>query len=213
MRTLLLLSIWISFQWLVVIGAEYRPPLKTGDGFAVPQPGWHYELPRDYGSHPEFKIEWWYVTGHLFGEHDRRFGFQATFFRQAGPRPESEAVLTPASGLFDSRELHLAHVALLDVQTGRFIHEERLNRGGWDAESSESTLAVRNGNWSLLLEENAADRLNLHGSIKGDAAFSLHMTPAKPLVMFGQNGVSRKGPRKPRRATISRSRAWKFRAR
>ena len=23
------------------------------------------QFPRDLGSHPEFSIEWWYVTGHL----------------------------------------------------------------------------------------------------------------------------------------------------
>ncbi|MEZ0389733.1 MAG: lipocalin-like domain-containing protein, partial [Verrucomicrobium sp.] len=54
--------------------------LKTPEGFALPQPGRKFEFPRDHGSHPEFKIEWWYVTGHLYTEGGRRFGFQATFF-------------------------------------------------------------------------------------------------------------------------------------
>jgi predicted secreted hydrolase len=84
-------------------------------------------------------------------------------------------------------------MALLDVQAGRFIHEERLNRPGWDAESSTNTLAVRNGNWSLRLGTNASGPLSLQGSIRGETAFSLELMPTKPLVVFGENGVSRKG--------------------
>ena len=53
---------------LDVIRLLYCPPLppsttrprKTRDGFAVPQPGHRFVFPRDYGSHPEFAIEWWY---------------------------------------------------------------------------------------------------------------------------------------------------------
>ena len=43
-----------------------QAPLVTADGFAVPRPGKVFSFPRDHGSHPEFKLEWWYVTGHLF---------------------------------------------------------------------------------------------------------------------------------------------------
>jgi predicted secreted hydrolase len=178
---------------LAPAAAEFQPPLKTTDGFAVPQPGRHFEFPRDHGSHPEFKIEWWYVTGHLFGESDRRFGFQATFFRRAGPQPTNECAVPASSAMFSNDELHLAHMALLDMSGERFLHEERLNRAGWDAGSSTNTLAVHNGNWFLRLGTNASGPLSLQGSIRAEAAFSLELTPTKPLVVFGENGVSRKG--------------------
>ena len=178
---------------MLLPAAGFQPPVKTTDGFAVPQPGRRFEFPRDHGSHPEFKIEWWYVTGHLFGEQDRRFGFQATFFRRAGPQPTNESAITATSAAFGNDELHLAHMALLDVQGGRFIHEERLNRAGWDAGSSTNTLAVWNGNWFLRLGTNANGALSMQGSIRGEANFSLALTPTKPLVVFGENGVSRKG--------------------
>ena len=41
-------------------------PLRTAEGFAVPQPGEVFSFPRDHGSHPAFKLEWWYLTGHLY---------------------------------------------------------------------------------------------------------------------------------------------------
>jgi predicted secreted hydrolase len=183
----------LGLLWSTLAG-PYKPPLYTPDGFAVPQPGRQFEFPRDYGSHPDFAIEWWYVTGHLYGEQNRRFGFEATFFRRSGPLSTNAAIPAAKTALFGKSELHLAHMALLDVRGQRFLHEERLNRAGWDAGANSKTLEVRNGNWSLRLETNEATTvLLLQGSVRADAAFTLELTPAKPLVVFGQDGVSRKG--------------------
>jgi predicted secreted hydrolase len=170
-------------------------PLVTAEGFAVPQPGHRFTFPRDHGNHPEFKIEWWYVTGHLFADGGaRRFGFQATFFRSAAPRNGTTGDANP---VFGSDHIFLAHMAMLDVQTGKFLHQEKLNRVGWDAASAPDTLAVHNGPWSLRLADpadgSATPRLTLVGGIRADAAFTLALTPAKPLVVFGENSVSRKG--------------------
>ncbi|OYU98004.1 MAG: hypothetical protein CFE45_18180, partial [Burkholderiales bacterium PBB5] len=151
--------------------------IAVPEGFAVPQPGKTFSFPRDHGAHPEFKLEWWYVTGHLYadGAGGRRFGFQATFFRQAAPDK--------------SMQLHLAHMAIIDVATGKFLHQERLNRAGWDAGSAVETLDVRQGNWSLRLSEPAAaagaERMELRGGVQAEAALALMLTPAKPLVVFG----------------------------
>ena len=181
-------------------GAEVS--MASHDGFALPQPGTRFVFPRDHGSHPEFKIEWWYLTGHLETTNHqpatpRRFGFQATFFRRAAPHSKEPGV---PSESFASDQLHLAHMALLDGQTGQFHHEERLNRRGWDADSATNTLAVRNGNWSLRLNPSSTasptasstEVFQLHGSIRAEVRFSLQLTPVKPLVVFGTNGISRK---------------------
>jgi predicted secreted hydrolase len=169
---------------------EPQNDLTTADGFALPQPGKVFAFPRDHGSHPEFKIEWWYVTGHLWTESRRRFGFQVTFFRSAGPRDISDAVGTPA---FGSRNLYLAHAALLDVKAGRFLHQERLNREGWDAGAATNGLAIRNGNWSLRSLEGLSMRLHLSASVHAEGQIDLQLEPAKPLVTFGKDGISRKG--------------------
>ena len=150
-------------------------PAETHHEFAQPKPGRVFEFPRDHGSHAEFRTEWWYVTGHLAAKDGRRLGFQVTFFRQAS-----------AAG----QTLYLAHSALLDAKTGRFINEEKLNREGWDADASASTLNVRNGNWSLVLQDKTLD---LASTVRSEAQLLLHMTPTKGLVVFGKDGVSRKG--------------------
>ena len=192
----------LIFPGLAAAALAGTPPTTTADGFAVPQPGHQFVFPRDHGSHPDFKIEWWYLTGHLFAAPrtgdapPRRFGFQATFFRQAGPRPAAGTAPDPNSN-FGSAHLFLAHMALVDVATGRFLHQERLNREGWDAGAAIDTLAVRNGNWSLELAEPAdaspTPTLRLHGGIHADATFTLTLRAEKPLVLFGENGLSRKG--------------------
>lgn len=175
------MKIWVHLSCFLAFLAVAQGNLQTDDGFALPQPGRQFQFPRDHGSHPEFKIEWWYITGHLFSG-DRRFGFQATFFRRA----------ERAEGSGEVRQLHLAHMAVVDVATGRFLHQERLAREGWDAEASTSTLDLRNGGWSLRFVD-ASDRMQLKGNVRGDARLTLELEPRKPLVFFGENGVSRKG--------------------
>ena len=40
-------------------------------------------FPRDFGAHPAFRNEWWYVTGWLETPDKKPLGFQITFFRVA----------------------------------------------------------------------------------------------------------------------------------
>jgi hypothetical protein len=68
----LLFTLLLGFS---VRAQEFRPPLTTPDGFAVPQPGRSFSFPRDHGSHDGFKVEWWYITGHLEAAGGRTFGF------------------------------------------------------------------------------------------------------------------------------------------
>lgn len=182
-------STHLGFRWLaalalvasVAVAAPVPLAERTPDGFKVPQPGTRFTFPRDHGSHPEFKIEWWYLTGHLEAEaeSEARFGFQATFFRQASPDGSSA--------------IYLSHMAVVNVTTGEFLHQERLNRPGWDAGAATTTLDVHNGPWSLRLEDPDTERMRLLGGVRAEAMFDLSLVPEKPLVVFGKDGVSRKG--------------------
>lgn len=183
-----------SIRFLAMLGTFLMLPvfaLPVGDRFATPRSGRQFVFPRDHGSHPEFRIEWWYVTGHLFTAEKQRFGFQATFFRRSGEGPDNSEPNTN----FSNDQFFLAHMALLDVTSGTFLHQERINRSGWDASASTETLDLTNGNWSLRRDATARtpDTMILAGTIRGEAAFNLTLTPQKPLVVFGENGVSRKG--------------------
>ncbi len=172
-------------------GAARSEEARTEEGYRVAEPGYAYAFPRDHGSHPGFRIEWWYLTGHLEAEAGGdRFGFQATFFRNAAAAGRRDG----EGALFGSDQVYLAHMALLHVDTGAYVYEERLNREGWDAGAKIGYLDVHNGNWRLRRAPDAAseESMVLEGSVLGDARFRLRLSPEKEKVIFGEDGISRK---------------------
>ncbi len=163
------------------------PLFSAGDeeDWAYATAGKQFSFPRDHGSHPEYRIEWWYLTGHLFAG-ERRFGFESTFFRLA-QEPGGKRRGT----LFDESQIYMTHMALSDLAEEKFYHEERLNREGWNAYARTEDLDTRNGNWHL--RRNPDNSLRLDGSIQSRVRFGLDLVPAKPHVLFGENGISVKG--------------------
>ena len=55
----------------------------NGDGFAPVVPGKIFAFPADHGPHPDYRIEWWYVTANLVDSAGAAYGAQWTLFRQA----------------------------------------------------------------------------------------------------------------------------------
>lgn len=160
----------------------------SADGFAravAPRP---LLFPRDHGPHPDFMLEWWYFTGNLQTEGGRRFGFQLTFFRQAlAPR----APRRPSA--WATSQLYMAHFALTDVGGGRFFSRERTARGAAGlAGGRGEPFAVWLEDWSARSTGDGFLPLRLTAR-SGDAALDLVLTSAKPLVLQGDEGWSRKG--------------------
>ena len=157
----------------------------AGQGFTEAKPGYAFQFPRDHGSHPAFRTEWWYFTGHLRTPEGRRFGYQLTFFRQASPPGAWQGL--PA---WRTDQLHLAHAALTDEAGRRFLVDERLDRAGLLAGASGTRLEVFQQDWRA--DQDAAGRIQLHFSVRG-AVLDLSLDPATPPVILGEDGVSRKG--------------------
>ena len=119
----------------------------TLDGWRQAEAGYALEFPRDHGSHPDYRIEWWYYTGNLSSDDGRRFGYQVTFFRfGVDPAPENPS-------RWAVRDLFMAHLAVTDIGAGRQLVAERLDRGGvgW-AGARAGTLDVWNGDWRVELD-------------------------------------------------------------
>ncbi len=168
----------------LMIGAQ--TPASTPDGFAVARPGYRFSFPRDHGSHPEYRTEWWYFTGHLWSlDGKRRFGYQLTFFRQALPKKAYSG-----SASWGSDQIFLAHGTLTDEGGKHFWVGERLNRGGLTANSATDHLAVFNESWKA--EQDAGGVIHLHLSVPGAGLDLTMQAPPRPVI-FGEDGVSRKG--------------------
>ncbi len=148
-------------------------------------PGYHYQFPRDHFNHPDFQTEWWYYTGNLHDAAGRHFGFELTFFRQGVERgPASPTV-------WDVKDAWLAHLALSDIDGGKFLHAERLNRAGAGLAGASLDLArLWNGNWRVQW-----DLANGRQHIQAiDPRFSLDfaLRPLKAPVIHGIDGISQK---------------------
>ncbi len=145
-------------------------------------------FPRDHGAHPDFRIEWWYITGHAQAG-EREFGFQLTFFRF---RVESTQAMS--SG-FAAKQLFAAHAAVTDVQGRKLWHDQRIARSsgapGLDlATASAQDTVLRLRDWSLRREgEVYTARLPAD-----EFALALQFSPTQPLLLQGEQGLSRKGP-------------------
>src|SRR5215469_18402780 len=56
---------------------------ESAQGYAQVTPGKTFSFPADHGPHPDFRIEWWYVTANLVDARGAAYGIQWTLFRQA----------------------------------------------------------------------------------------------------------------------------------
>ncbi|NVO07670.1 MAG: carotenoid 1,2-hydratase, partial [Rhodoferax sp.] len=151
-------------------------------------------FPRDFGAHPDFKTEWWYVTGwaNLPGV-DAVYGFQITFFRS---RVDGTQAM---QSRLAARQLLFAHAAITDVRAKRLWHDQRLARWSGEApgqnamdtaSSSSQDTGVLLHDWSLLRE--GAD-LRARAPAQ-DFALDLRFAASQPVLLQGKQGLSRKGP-------------------
>ena len=147
-------------------------------------PGHRYEFPRDHFNHEEFQTEWWYTTGNLIAADGRHYGFELTFFRQGADRDPTK------KHAWDIQDLYLAHLALSDLDGGKFYHTERTNRAGPGLAGIDANAKrIWNGNWELRWTSDNEMTLRVTNE-RFSMQFVLH--PEKPPVIHGENGVSQK---------------------
>jgi len=141
------------------------------------------QFPRDHGAHPDYRQEWWYLTGWLKTAKGEDLGFQVTFFRA---RPD---IQTGNPSAFTPRQIILAHAALSDPKHGRLRHDERAARTALDlAGSREGNTNVWVDDWKLELRNDGYQaRIRAR-----EFSLDLNFTPSK-VVLQGDSGFSRKG--------------------
>lgn len=155
--------------------------------YRVALPGYRYQFPRDHFDHPEFRTEWWYYTGNVHAKDGHRYGFELVFFREGEHRGKSENLSVWRVG-----DLYLAHLGLTDIDARSFHYGQRLNRAGPGiAGVSFEQGRIWNGNWQVQWDK-ASDQQTLT-AIADDIRLSLRLTPLKPVVIQGENGVSQTG--------------------
>jgi predicted secreted hydrolase len=170
------------------------------------------EFPRDQGPHPDYREEWWYLTGNLDSADGERFGFELTIFRFAlapgtaplsvatSPTLSSPAVASPTGAEGSSwrtRQFYLGHFAITDVAQHRFRFTTKLSRGALGLAGAQADpFRVWVGNWRIAQDAPGASPTEdtswqLQAAGKG-YALSLAAQPLMAPVLNGEHGLSRK---------------------
>ena len=170
---------------------------------ALPSASWALSkktlvFPRDAGSHNDFVTEWWYITGYAAGVNSAAvksatFGFQVTFFRRR------VAATQGMQSRLAAKQLLFAHAAVTDVQGKKLWHDQRIARWSGEAPSNNpADLASASAqDTDIVLRDWSLRRVSgdLQARVPaGDFTLELNFKATQPVLLQGQDGLSRKGP-------------------
>ena len=162
---------------------------ESNAGFATATEPRTFAFPRDHGPHPEYRNEWWYMTGNLDADDGRRFGFELTFFRFA---------LTPVPIDSDSgwrtNQVYIAHLAVTDADGQEFYVAERFSRSALGlAGAAADPFRVWIDDWEIAATATNTERE--HWQLRAsddDMALDLQLVAMKAAVLNGDDGRSQK---------------------
>ena len=178
--------------FLMIAVAGYNAIAEDKSGFLSVSGPCNLVFPKDHGSHPGYRTEWWYYTGNLEAETGNRYGFQLTFFRSQIIAPGAEKRWPQPPSAWRTRQIYLGHAAITDIFKKRHLQSELMARGtlgmaGVSQEAIDTIVFIKN--WSAKI---GVDR-HLLKTVSDDFSYELTLKPVKPPVLHGQAGYSRKG--------------------
>lgn len=151
-------------------------------------------FPRDHGSHPDSRTEWWYLTGWLQdGGSAPVAGFQLTFFRSRTGFGDGH----PSA--FAARQLLFAHAAFTDLSDRQLVHDQRSARAGLglaEAALDDTDLVIDRGPRAWTLQRRTVDGHSRYDARWQTAGLALQLSASatQPPLLQGDAGWSRKGP-------------------
>lgn len=156
--------------------------LSSEQQFQQASPARPVQFPADHAAHPEYGIEWWYLTATLQDAAGAPYGIQWTLFRRALANTPGEQWQTP--------QLFMAHAALSDGQGHRFA--QKYARGGVGQAGVQSQpFAAWLDSWQLASSSSARYPMTVTASGEDFSyRLTLHNQPAPYLQ--GKAGFSQK---------------------
>ncbi|WP_439123012.1 lipocalin-like domain-containing protein [Marivita sp.] len=171
----LIVFLFLPFQ---AIAQGFAGLGTDADGFAVPMPNPQFDFPQDHGAHPDYRIEWWYLTANLTDPDGTAYGVQWTLFRSA-LAPETR------NGWTDP-QVWFAHAAVTTPK--KHFVAERIARGGiGQAGVIVEPFDAWIDDWQMAGPSFEDLTLTARGA---DFLYTLDLSANGPLVFHGQDGFS-----------------------
>ncbi|MDR5876605.1 lipocalin-like domain-containing protein [Vreelandella gomseomensis] len=195
----------VAMACAILIGCQKSPSDAAPQGFAglganaeefaQADASTPLSFPRDHGAHPDYRIEWWYLTANLEDDQGQPLGLQWTLFRQALTPPDER----PDPAPWTADQVWMAHMGIsrgaTHVAAERFArsHSQHANgQAGVNAAPFEAWI----DDWVLKSPEDASFEDFTLSAYSGEGAdrfgYSLTLEPQGPLVQHGENGFNAK---------------------
>jgi predicted secreted hydrolase len=177
-----LILIVFIFSYSVAFAGEYLDVTADYD----------VKIPQDFFFKKDYRVQWWYFTGHLSDETGREFGYELTFF-----------VVNVQKRVYESRfgvnRIYISHFAISDVAGNAFHFSDVADAGVYGyAGADEGQLKV----WTVRnILDGGFQEMRLRAA-DSNKSIDLQLTPLKPLVLNGQKGYSRKSEDSPFIASV-----------
>ncbi|MGJ7459053.1 lipocalin-like domain-containing protein [Halomonas sp. RA08-2] len=185
-------------------GAGFAGLGESAEGYAQARAGTPLRFPEDHGAHPDYRIEWWYLTANLEDETGEPLGLQWTLFRQAlAPPKETPSTERLAPGDWVADQLWMAHLAVSRGEqhavAERFARSHSADDSGQAGAVAQPFRAWLD-DWELAtrVEDPDADTFEqltltaFHGEDESRVGYRLALTAEGPLVRHGDAGFSQK---------------------
>ncbi|NNU81449.1 iron ABC transporter permease [Halovulum dunhuangense] len=183
-------SLTAILMWLllapVAAAQGYAGLGSAAEDYAQVTPGRSFAFPADHGPHPDYRIEWWYLTANLEAADGTPMGLQWTLFRQA---------MRPDAGLGEgwaAEQVWMGHAAV--TTPGDHHLSEIFARGGiGQAGVTATPFEAWIDDWRMLgTAPQTADPFDaLHLTARGDDfSYDLRLTATGPVVLQGERGFS-----------------------
>jgi predicted secreted hydrolase len=180
-----LLFFCITLTFLCYFSTETQAWRDVASGASV-------TLPSDLYVQRDYRIQWWYFTGHLHDVQGRAFGYELTFFI-AGVQKRSYR------SAFGVNTIYLTNFAISDIERKKYYQFSNADSGAYGFAGGDTRrLRVWVGKDTL---EGDLTRMSIKARAQ-DADLDLVFIPKKPIVFNGNRGYSRKSEESPLIASL-----------
>lgn len=175
----------------------------TGDNIYRADPNYQIRFPEDHQAHPNFGIEWWYLTANLEDQYKNKFGLQWTLFRFISGNNKTQINREKNRNIWADDQLYMAHASIHGSVNGVHKHwfSEKFARGGVGNAGVENTpFTLFIDDWEWLNDTSSSlfpATLNFNAVEKKTPLISNHKISANltleqtgPFVLHGDNGYS-----------------------